>query len=282
MHFSRQACSPLLQVSESIFSCLSSDYPIFGIALRSVSKTIHESARWSPHLSLSKVNANDTMRWLMDGDVSESFGTWLWELYTTARKNWKRKGADEFSCKAIDRKLYFERGTGGVRKGPCITIGSQWQYVDPRKVGIPIENRVRAAASSISSKWVIKWTKAHLLSCSTIEEARWMGAGKGEELDCFKWVRAHGCVWDETTCAKAALGGHFSVLIWARDNGCRWDGTTCSHAALGGHLVILKWARSKGCPWDGETCSNAAKRGYFEILKWATENGCPPDPEHVL
>ncbi len=28
------------------------------------------------------------------------------------------------------------------------------------------------------------------------------------------WARLNGCPWDETTCAEAAKGGHFSVLTF--------------------------------------------------------------------
>ena len=61
------------------------------------------------------------------------------------------------------------------------------------------------------------------------------------------------------------------VLQWARANGCPWDETTCSRAAGGGHLEMLQWARADGCPWDDLT-------RYYptdEILEWAVVNGVP-------
>ena len=80
---------------------------------------------------------------------------------------------------------------------------------------------------------------------------------------------------DIATCALAALGGHFEVLIWLRRQGCPWGPSACDGAAEGGHLEILKWLRSKRLSWSKETCSCAAKGGHLEVLKWLRSEGCP-------
>ena len=68
-------------------------------------------------------------------------------------------------------------------------------------------------------------------------------------LEVLKWLRAHGCEWDERTCAWAAEGGHLDVLQWARENGCQWySGWVCSAAAEGRNLEMLQWLKQNGCP----------------------------------
>ena len=89
------------------------------------------------------------------------------------------------------------------------------------------------------------------------------------------WARAHGCPYNQWTCAHAAHGGHLEVLRWLRDNGCRWDLRTCAKAAEGGHLEVLRWARANKCPWSDTTCWGAVRGGHLHVLRWALENGCP-------
>jgi len=99
-----------------------------------------------------------------------------------------------------------------------------------------------------------------------------IGAGCGRT----EWVERGG-VFDEYTCAAAAMGGQIRVLKWLRERDCpmyrnEW---TCYRAARGGHLEVLQWLREEGCPWDSDTCKEAAANGNFEVLRWAIENGCP-------
>jgi len=56
-----------------------------------------------------------------------------------------------------------------------------------------------------------------------------------------------------------------------RAHGCPWDEKTCANAAEGGHLKVLQWWRANGCPWDRNT--RVVARGY--ILEWAVANGVP-------
>jgi hypothetical protein len=101
-------------------------------------------------------------------------------------------------------------------------------------------------------------------------------AAEGGHLAGLQWARAHGCPWDENTCAWAAEEGHLEVLKWVLANGCLWeDRVACAHAARGGHLEVLQWARANGCPWDESTCERAARGGHLEVLQWARANGCP-------
>ena len=70
-----------------------------------------------------------------------------------------------------------------------------------------------------------------------------------------------------------ALGIVIRVLLQL--NMVIWNERTCAEAALYGKLEILKWLRTNGCPWDKRVCDYAIKFGYMELLKWARENNCP-------
>ena len=41
-------------------------------------------------------------------------------------------------------------------------------------------------------------------------------------------------------CALSATGGHLIVLKWARAHGCPWDEGTCAYAAKNGHFEVLE------------------------------------------
>ena len=58
-------------------------------------------------------------------------------------------------------------------------------------------------------------------------------------VELLRWVREHGCDWNEATCAEAALGGHLEVLMWAREHGCPW--VEASVRARARHVEVLRW-----------------------------------------
>jgi len=81
-------------------------------------------------------------------------------------------------------------------------------------------------------------------------------------------------------CKVAAFHGHLAVLQWARAHGCPWDEKTCAYAARNGHLAVLQWARAHGCPWDEGTCAMAAqKKRRFDVLQWVQPDGYPAMPD---
>jgi hypothetical protein len=45
----------------------------------------------------------------------------------------------------------------------------------------------------------------------------------------------------EVFCWPLARAGRLAVLKWARMQGCLWDETVCAIAAIGGHLEVLQW-----------------------------------------
>ena len=104
-------------------------------------------------------------------------------------------------------------------------------------------------------------------------------AALGGHLEVMKWLRAKGCPWDVSTSHAAATGGQLEVLQWMRDQDppCPWNSDVCYYAALGGHLEVLRWARSQDCDWDKDVTWAAARNGNLELLRWARSQGCPWD-----
>ncbi|GFH47637.1 hypothetical protein CTEN210_04112 [Chaetoceros tenuissimus] len=129
---------------------------------------------------------------------------------------------------------------------------------------------------------------------------------KEQALVTLKWLRQHGCDWDESLCEAAVSYDNLGALKWARSEGCPWDAGTlcaaakhgniavveyclqtqcpmtasiCSYAMLNNDhdraLAILKLLRQNLCPWDVGTVDQAIYNGNFEAMVWAKKNGCP-------
>ena len=65
-----------------------------------------------------------------------------------------------------------------------------------------------------------------------------------------KYLKENHCPWDESTCEKAAKGGHLDVLEYLHENDCPWDEWTCWHAARGGHLERAEIRTREGLSMD--------------------------------
>ena len=100
-------------------------------------------------------------------------------------------------------------------------------------------------------------------------------------MEILMWLRAHGCPWDNRTCAEAAEEGHLEVLQWALRNGC-----PCNTAVL---IVVedrdweaLKMLHENGCPWDEEALDIAIECGSWTCLKYLVDNKCPGVNEEIM
>ena len=100
-------------------------------------------------------------------------------------------------------------------------------------------------------------------------------------MEILMWLRAHGCPWDDRTCAEAARGGNLEVLQWALRNGC-----PCNNAE---HTVVedqdsyaLKMLHENGCPWDEEALDVAIECGAWTCLKYLVDNKCPGVDAYVV
>ena len=109
--------------------------------------------------------------------------------------------------------------------------------------------------SIVSEEWCL-WTTSFLSGRRRREQSRQIlnAAAFSGHLGALKywkeWTRAKKKkrLFDEQTCAFAALGGRMEVLVWLRENNCPWDEWTCRCAARGGHLDVLKYAHESVCP----------------------------------
>jgi hypothetical protein len=117
---------------------------------------------------------------------------------------------------------------------------------------------------------IVKWLRKH--GCPWDDGILTECATRAEDLQLLKWFRKHGAPWHERVCAQAAGSGNFELLKWAHENGCPWDETTCTSAAASGNLEILNWAFQNGCPYSHEVLWTAAQYPNLEVLNWVWEN----------
>ena len=76
-------------------------------------------------------------------------------------------------------------------------------------------------------------------------------------------------------CDYAAESGYIDILKYVLAHGCPFDELTCAMAARGGQLEILKFLRNElNCPWDYRTVFIAAAMGHLDVLKWTIANSC--------
>ena len=123
-------------------------------------------------------------------------------------------------------------------------------------------------------------------------------AAEGDNIETLKWLRKHGCVWNEDTCAQAARFGALGALKWLREQGCPWDFETVEVAVVHSDLETVQWICHNwdkgpaGCLPFCETHSHiqdlnrgltnkAARHGQTEILIWLVANGCEYDLQHL-
>ena len=75
------------------------------------------------------------------------------------------------------------------------------------------------------------------------------------------WLRAHGCPWEEDTCANAAREGSSDLLQWAHENGCPWNEEALEVAISYGAWTCLKYL-----------VDNKSRGGNEEIMEWYEEH----------
>jgi hypothetical protein len=98
------------------------------------------------------------------------------------------------------------------------------------------------------------------------------------QLAVAMWARENGCLWDDSTYACAAGGGHLEFLKWLKRARCaraRLRQNPMWAAARGGHIEAIRWLRGEGFPLSPLCCHEAAAGGHVEVLKWLVEEGCP-------
>lgn len=90
-------------------------------------------------------------------------------------------------------------------------------------------------------------------------------------LDCVKFLRQDGDIWNESTSEFASL--HLDCLRYLHENGCPWNATVCKVASNRGRLECLRYAHEHGCPWHEETIPTALRTVRPEDLRYASQEG---------
>jgi hypothetical protein len=77
------------------------------------------------------------------------------------------------------------------------------------------------------------------------------------------------------------MSRNIQILKWVREHGCPWDEHTCTEAASKGDLEKLKWAREHGCPCTEKAIMYAIKNNQVETLNYLA-NADPCKPETIF
>ncbi len=125
----------------------------------------------------------------------------------------------------------------------------------------------------------------------------------------LKFVRLHGCRWDNETFELAIKYNNFDTVKFLKEYGCEMPGYISEYVAINGNIIMLEWLIENGlkihkklcdtaakcghfeflkllrhkynCPWNQYTTSGAAEYGYLDILKWCIDNGCEFNSSHA-
>lgn len=121
------------------------------------------------------------------------------------------------------------------------------------------------------SRSILEWTiDKKIVKNKVLDYAARFG-----KFETLKWLRKEKKYnFTDRTIEKAAIGGHFNIILWAYQKGCKISEYTTDEAAINGHLEILQWAMSKGSEWYEGTASEASGNGHLHILQYALANNC--------
>jgi hypothetical protein len=93
-------------------------------------------------------------------------------------------------------------------------------------------------------------------------------------VDTLKWLRLHGCVFDEGTMATAIRSGNVDTARYLHDAGCAWPEAAINEAARCGHTEMLLWMRDVGMAWDAITFEFAAAHDQVAVMQLLRDSGC--------
>ena len=118
-------------------------------------------------------------------------------------------------------------------------------------------------------------------------------AAKFDRVAMLEWLRDNGPPRDDLDTLKAAAAGcSLEALKWLRADGCEWHGSVCARASVGdestydlfdaasntpprvGLMTTLEWLLTNGCPWDDDTTA--------ELILWSKEMNGGVDEELLV
>ena len=99
-------------------------------------------------------------------------------------------------------------------------------------------------------------------------------ASRRGNVECLRYLHAHGYPWGSDTLSSAAEKGHLECLKYAYENGCPWNEYCLLHAATYGNLDCLRYAHEQGMnAADFNICGHTAWKGHIDCLTFLFENG---------
>jgi hypothetical protein len=115
-----------------------------------------------------------------------------------------------------------------------------------------------------------------------VQRCRWhwsasTAAAKRGDLEMLRWIREHGCNWNEhSILSEAASSGDVELAAWVKQQ----PGVVCNESAMvaaaaKGHTAMCEYLHAEQCPWNESACEGAAASGYVDTLRWLHEHGCP-------
>jgi hypothetical protein len=102
-------------------------------------------------------------------------------------------------------------------------------------------------------------------------------AAKRHNFAMLRWIREHGCVWNERNILMEAAGsGNIGMIAWVKQQpGVVCDLDVMTAAARKGRTAMCEHLKTQQCPWDTYACDAAAYAGHLSTLRWLHEHGCP-------
>jgi hypothetical protein len=136
-------------------------------------------------------------------------------------------------------------------------------------------------AAHSGSMSMLNWLRTQ--SWCVFDESTCAGAAQGGHLAALKHVRSLGCGWNEELITYYAAGsGSIEVVEWLRQQqGVQFDASSLRAAAHDGHIPMCAHLRSIGCEWDVDTCYSAIVCDHLDTLRWLREHGCPWDVRQI-
>jgi len=108
-------------------------------------------------------------------------------------------------------------------------------------------------------------------------------AARSGNLELLQYVIEKGAELPDDTLDFAAESGSEITVQWLHDKrGLPWTHKVCARAAAGGHLSLVQFLRSQHCEWESTTTYWAATEGRLSVLQWAVEHGCPIKIDFVV
>jgi len=116
---------------------------------------------------------------------------------------------------------------------------------------------------------VVKWAYANGCTWSPSQGRRLIGSTGSMAI--VRWLRQNGASFSQYTCsaiaAKCATERRIALFRWVCAHGCMWN--KIGAAARVGHIALIEWALAHGWRCGAEICRSAICNSQWHVLAWA-------------